>query len=143
MAKKREADFNVVFNKYLRAKGLHCYYEIKQVKLTLPYNAFEPQQLESLLAAQENGLVYKFSDSDQRIKPFDGISAPPLPAFVVVKFAMNAYLIPIDKFMEHVNINMKTPKKRSMNQDEAAFLCKHQLNLSVIHTPKRLRYRQE
>lgn len=126
--KKREADFNVVFNKYLRAKGLHCYYELKQVKLTLSYNAFEPQQLESLLAAQEHGLVYKFSDSDQRIKPFDGISAPPLPAFVVIKFSRIVYLIPIDKFIEHVRLH-KDMKKKSMNQLDAAYIASLKLNL--------------
>lgn len=97
--KKKEASFNTIFNKYLRAKGIHCYYEVKQTEGNFNLNSFEPQQLSSLISAQQNGLVYKFSDADMRLKPFDGGSFPPLPAYVVVKFPHSFYMIPIDAIM--------------------------------------------
>lgn len=103
--KKREADFQVTFNQYIRKKGLRGYFELKQTRGNLlSFSSFEPQQIESLKAAQENGFVHKISDADMRIKPFDSLSCPPLPAFIVVKFHKVFYIVPLDAWIDRQKV---------------------------------------
>ena len=99
---KKEANFQIVFNKYLRATGMQGYFELKQTKTMFSFSAFEPHQITSLLAAQEHGLVYKLSDSDMRIKPFDCISTPPLTAYIVISFTKFFCIIPVNAFVAYV-----------------------------------------
>jgi hypothetical protein len=82
---KREAKITPLITAYIKIKKLYGFFEVKQTR-TKNFNLsnFEPQQLDSLVSACHNGLVYKLSDSDQRIKPFDIISSPPGSAYVVI-----------------------------------------------------------
>jgi len=87
--KKREASANTVLNQYLREKHFYCYYELKEDnrKNAFRLAAIEKVQWEGLQAAERNGLVWKLSDEISRPKPCDGISIPPLPAYLIIKFA--------------------------------------------------------
>jgi len=46
----------------------------------------EAGQDEGLPALEKSGLVVKFSDEISRQKPCDGVSIPPLPSYLVIKF---------------------------------------------------------
>lgn len=97
---KREADFQVVFNKYLRKKGLTGVFELKQTTgKTIRFNVVKEHQIEGLRAAQNSGFVWKLSDADIRMKPFDVIAAPPLRAYIVIKFPGIFHVIPLDAYI--------------------------------------------
>jgi len=103
---KRESKSNTIFNQYLREKrkeGFYCYYEIKIAKgNTFYFRDIEINQLEGLPATEEEGLVWKFSDQDQRKKPIDGMSAPPLPSYLVIKFKESFYMIRIGQILKMI-----------------------------------------
>lgn len=104
---KKEATVQTLFNKYLRKKrseGFYCYYELKIGKKDVFYfSAIEVNQLEGLPVVEKEGLVWKFSDEDQRQKPCDGISAPPLPAYLVIFFENAFYMIRIKVILKMIN----------------------------------------
>jgi len=101
---KKEAKQQVIFNQYLREKRkerFYCYYELKIAKNGyFHFNNIELNQLEGLPATEKEGLVWKFSDQDQRKKPCDGISAPPLPSYIVICFVDTFYMIRIGLIMD-------------------------------------------
>lgn len=94
---KREAGSNTILNQYLREKkkeGFYCYYELKIAKgNSFQFSKIEIGQSEGLPALEKEGMVWKFSDEDRRIKPCDGFSGPPLPAYLVIKFGKAFYFI--------------------------------------------------
>src|SRR5665213_2171919 len=92
--KKREAKYNTLFNKYLRESGMRGYFELKQTKAkSISWFCVQPHQLAGLFAAREGGFIWKLSDEDQRRKPFDCFSTPPLEAYIVIFFTDTFYCI--------------------------------------------------
>jgi len=76
---RSEAKWQVIFNQYLREKRLHGYYELKQTSAeTFPFSKIETNQYEGLQATKKEGLVWKLSDEDRRLKPCDTLCIPPL-----------------------------------------------------------------
>ncbi len=111
----RENKANTLLNQYLRATRMYCYYELKVAKGDrFAFSAIEDNQDEGLPALAKEGLVWKLSDEDSRKKPCDGFCAPPLPAYLVVKFGDIFYFIEYQKI-----INMKAMKVKSINENEA------------------------
>lgn len=102
---KREAKHTVVWGNYLRNnKSFVGIFEVKQTRGDrLYFSAFEPQQITSLVAVEENGYVHKFSDADPRLKMADISSVPPLPAYVVIKFPEAFVAIRIGDFVKFMN----------------------------------------
>ena len=99
--KKREAKHNTLFNKYLRKSGMQGYFELKQTKgNSIRWSCVEPHQMAGLLAAEQGGFIWKLSDEDQRRKPFDCFSAPPLKSYVVIFFPKAFHIILAVKFFK-------------------------------------------
>lgn len=96
--RKVEAKWNTVLNQYLREKKMYCFYELKQTnKETFPLSEIREVQWEGLLATEENGLVWKLSDEISRPAPCDGMSIPPLPSYLIIKFKDGFYFIRFNK----------------------------------------------
>lgn len=123
--KKREAKWNTLLNQFLREKKLHCYFELKQTTAdSISFSAVKEHQINGLLAAQKNGLVWKYSDEDQREKPFDGASTPPLVSYVVIKYPPCFLFIPISWFiLEKKN----SDKRKSLTLERAYEISSHRL----------------
>lgn len=117
--KKIEAQSNIVLNQYLREKrkeGFYCYYELKVAKgNSFQFSKIEEGQHEGLPALEHEGMVWKFSDEDRRVKPCDGFSGPPLPAYLVIKFAKTFYFVRYSYIQQ-----MKESGKVSISREEAA-----------------------
>lgn len=98
--KKREAKSNTILNQYLREKKMYCYYELK-VCLTdiFLFSKIEAVQWNGLQATERSGLVWKLSDEESRPKPCDGLSAPPLPSYLIIKFKEEFCLIRFSKIL--------------------------------------------
>ncbi len=113
-----ESKGNTKLNQYLREKrkeGFYCYYELKVAKgLYFNFKSIEINQDEGLPALASNGLVWKFSDEDSRKKPCDGISAPPLPAYLVIKFGKKYYFVRYDRIQ-----GMMERGEKSITEGEA------------------------
>lgn len=91
---KREASITPAITAYIKIKSLTGLFEVKQTRLLrFNLNNFEPQQLESLMAAERSGLVWKISDADQRLKPCDIISVGPRPSTIVIKIQRAVFFI--------------------------------------------------
>jgi hypothetical protein len=100
--KKYEAYYNTILCNYLREKKFYCYYELKQTNNQDFFNfaKIEKVQWEGLQATERNGLVWKFSDEISRPKPCDGLSAPPLPSYLAIKFSEEFCLIPFGEIIK-------------------------------------------
>jgi len=95
--KKSEARTTTIWNKYCRAEGVLGYFELKYTG-TSKFNLskFEAHQIDSLIAMQENGLVWKLSDSDMREKPCDVLCTPALTSYVVITYKTVFCMIPVN-----------------------------------------------
>ena len=103
--KKREANWNTVFNQYLREKRkvgeMYGFYELKATQSThFLFSKIESHQYTGLQATEQEGLVWKFSDEDQRQKPCDCVCIPPLPSYLVIKFSVQYYIIRISEIVK-------------------------------------------
>ena len=97
---KREAKQNTILNLYLREKKLYMYYELKQTLLdSFPFSKIEKVQWDGLQSTERNGLVWKLSDEESRPKPCDGLSIPPLPSYLIIKFKDEFCLIRFEKIV--------------------------------------------
>lgn len=97
---KREAKQNTILNLYLREKKLYCCYELKQTLLdSFPFSKIEKVQWDGLQSTERNGLVWKLSDEESRPKPCDGLSIPPLPSYLIIKFKDEFCLIRFEKIV--------------------------------------------
>lgn len=126
--RKTEAKSNTILNQYLREKrkeGFYCYYELKVARgNTFNFKAIETNQDEGLPATEREGLVWKLSDEDSRKKPLDGFSAPPLPAYLVIRFESTFY------FIRYTEIQtMKADGIKSINRQSCELLAE-----KVIHS---------
>ena len=98
---KKEAKYQTLFNQYLREKKLTGFFELKQTESeTFPFAKIEQSQWEGLEATEKSGLVWKLSDEDQRPKPCDTLSIPPLPSYLVIKFPDGFYLMRFQKIID-------------------------------------------
>lgn len=110
----RESKDNTILNQYLREKRLYCYYELKTVRGdSFAFSKIEKVQDKGLPALELEGLVWKLSDEDSRQKPCDGFSAPPLPAYLVIKFDESFYFLRYETIRK-----MMDAGKKSINQSE-------------------------
>ena len=100
---KVEAKHNTVLNQYLREmrrKGFYCYYELKQTNLeSFSFGKIRKVQWDGLQSAEKYGLVWKMSDEIRRPKPMDGMSTPPLPSYLIIKFKDGFYFIRFEKIV--------------------------------------------
>lgn len=130
--KRNEAKAQTAFGKYLRERReqgnpLDCYYELKDAG-ELRYFAFssiEPHQLTGLAAMEKHGFTWKLSDQDIREKPCDGLSTPPLPAYLVIKFWEKYYMIPIQEI-----IKLRDDGIVAIKKDRAEELAVHIITIS-------------
>ena len=107
--KKREAADTIIWNHYCKQKKIYGIFELKHCEnKRLNFSAFEPHQIDSLMACEEEGLVWKFSDMDQRKKPADIISVPFIASYVVIKFAEEFVMIRITDFVKFMNSTQET-----------------------------------
>lgn len=99
----KESDLQTLFAKYNKVKRIDGNFEFKDSlgKPSVSYDSFEEQQIPSLLAAQVEGLQWKYSDADPRLKPFDYSSNKPLLGWVGIRFKKTTYLILVEAFIEH------------------------------------------
>ena len=98
---RKEAKWQIVFNQYLREKKMHGFFELKYTDAGIfPFAKIETVQWEGLVATEKNGLVWKLSDEDQRQKPCDCFSIPPLPSYLVIKFKDGFYIIRFQKIID-------------------------------------------
>ena len=105
--RKKEADYQTTFNQYLREKRkvgeMYGFYELKAVgthQNTFLFSRIESHQYTGLQATEQEGLVWKFSDEDQRQKPCDCVCIPPLPSYLVIKFSVQYYIIRIGEIVK-------------------------------------------
>lgn len=114
-SRKKESQSQILFNQYLREKKMPGFFELKVAKGgTFNFNDLKDHQYEGLQAANRNGLVWKLSDDDRRQKPCDTLSIPPLPAFLVIQFVDDFYLIHIDNV-----VKLKLSGHNSITKEEA------------------------
>lgn len=125
-----ESKQNTTLNQYLREqrkKGFYCYYELKVARgLTFNFSKIETNQDEGMPALANEGLVWKLSDEDSRRKPCDGFSAPPLPAYLVIKFGQKFYFVKYEYITE-----MKAKGEKSITEEEAFALATKVVELST------------
>lgn len=122
----KEKKWQVILNQYLRQKRLYCNFELKKTDTdSLPFKAIALHQIESLLAGQITGLLWKYSDQDQRKKPFDGSCNPPLPSYVIIKYPSCFVFISISKFIYQRDFGMT----KSLTIDKAKEICDLQVIL--------------
>ena len=98
---KKEAKWQIVFNQYLREKRMYGFFELKYTESEIfAFAKIETVQWEGLQATEKNGFVWKLSDEDQRQKPCDCLSIPPLPSYLVIKFKPGFYIIRFQKIVD-------------------------------------------
>ena len=98
---KREQKWNTLLNQYFREKEFYCYYELKQTQNeSFQFAKIRKVQWDGAIAMEKNGLVWKFSDEISRPKPCDGVSAPPMPAYLIIKFKDEFCFIRFYKIVE-------------------------------------------
>lgn len=113
---KREALITPTIEKFLKQNKMYCNWEIKQTTSdSIAFNAISDHQVESLLAAQDEGITWKYSDADSRIKPFDGSTNPPLIGYVIIKFPKAVTYITINNFVHCRD----TIKRKSLTFEKA------------------------
>lgn len=117
----KEKDFQTIFSKYNSIAKIVGNFELKDTlgKKSYPYDGFEPQQIPSLLAAEVDGYRIKYSDADQRLKPFDYSSNPPMPGFIVIRFKKNFYIISVTRFLFHKDRS----DRKSITEKECEYIC--------------------
>lgn len=114
--KKREAGHTPRIEKFLKTKQLHCNWEIKQTtRDSFPFAEVPDHQINSLVAAQEEGYTWKHSDADPRTKPFDGSTIPPLPGYIIIKYPKAFVMITVNNFI-HIRSKLK---RKSLTYKEA------------------------
>lgn len=126
---KREASFQTIFNKYLRASGLCGHFELKQTTgKSIRFDAVKPHQVAGLIAAGSKGFVWKYSDQDQRQKPFDCSSIPPLVGYVVVRFSQWFYIIKAADFLRE----KERSTRKSLTEERAWVIATRYVSLKKL-----------
>jgi hypothetical protein len=113
---KREANITPLIEKFLKQNKIYCNYEVKQTTTdSIPFSNVPDHQINSLIAAQEEGISHKYSDADPRIKPCDGSNNPPLPGYIIIKYPKAFVLITVNNFI-HARI---ANRKKSLTFEKA------------------------
>lgn len=121
---KLEAKAQTIWNQYLREKKLYGFFELKiTTGDTISLAKIEKHQYEGLQATEKNGLVWKLSDEDSRLKPCDCISIPPLPSYLVVRYLDGFYMIRFEKIVDLKDRGIVS-LKRSIAEDLAEKIIK-------------------
>lgn len=116
---KREAYWQTVFNQYIKEKKWYGHFELKATEAkTFPFSKIEQVQWDSLQAMETGGLVWKYSDQDQRPKPCDMSSVPPLPCYLVIKFKDGFYIIRFSEILK-----LSEAGEKSISQEVARSVC--------------------
>jgi len=115
-----ENQYQSFLSQYLReCKGFYGYFELKATTLDyLSFNKIEVHQYEGLQATEKNGLYWKMSDQDMRLKPCDCFKTPPLPSYIVIRFPDAYYMVDI----KHI-VRMKEEGKIAIKREEAKQLA--------------------
>lgn len=117
---KREAQFNTLFNKWLK----NVYkktgaFELKQTQTdSLPFSAVVDHQIQALMNAKHGILVYKIPDSGYQ-NPFDVFTLAGVPAYVVIKYPNIICGIDIDMFSTEKALS----QRRSLTSKRATELA--------------------
>jgi len=118
--KKREASFQTIFNQYLRVKKLYGHFELKQTTgNSISFNAVKQHQVDGLMSGSLSPFVWKYSDEDQREKPFDCSCIPPIQGYVVIKYPGIFYIIRVQDFI----IESRRSERKSLTSDRAKEIC--------------------
>ena len=117
---KKEATWNTLLNQYFREKKFYCYYELKQTHTeSFQFSKIRKVQGEGLPSVEKNGLVWKISDEISRPKPLDGLSAPPLPSYLIIKFKHEFVFIrycEIEKLRDEGIISISRSKAEELSE---------------------------
>ena len=113
---KREARLTTNFLKWASVNFRKtCAFEIKQTQgKSLPFSALAEHQKRALLIAKHGFFKHKIVDAGWE-NPFDAFSLFQVPAYVVVFFGRNFYMIDIDVFMQEKEIS----KRKSLTEETA------------------------
>lgn len=124
----RETSAATLIGQYLREarkEGFYCYWELKVAKgKSFPFSKIEEGQKAGLPALEREGLVWKYSDEDSRIKPCDGASTPPLPTYLIIKFGQRYLFVP----QGHIALMILAGEK-SISEAEAEIACERVLTV--------------
>ena len=90
-----------ILGAYLREKKMYGFFELKICNTEyFPFSKIEQHQYDGLQATSKSGLMWKLSDEDQRQKPCDCLSIPPLPSYIVIKFKDGFYMVNINEIVK-------------------------------------------
>lgn len=117
---RREAKKQITVGHIIKSLGLYCNYEVKQTtKEYLNIKQVEDKQIKALLSGEVSGIHWKYSDQDQRIKPFDGSNNPPLPGYIIIKYPKAFTLIRVQKFLD------ETKELKSLSFSKASEIAEY------------------
>ena len=120
-AYKRET---FVFEAKYSKKGIIQFSEVKE------------HQEHALMVTYHDHLVYKLPDGGYSESPFDGISLKKIPAYIVLFFGTDFFMIDIDDWMEM----KKNSNRRSLTLEECARLFhKYSLKVSKVVADEKLK----
>lgn len=96
----------------------------------IPYDSVKEHQEHALLVCKHDHLLYKIPDSGFQ-NPFDGLSLKGIPAFIVLFFKTDVFMIDIDDWM-----TMKqNDNRRSITKEQCERLFKkHSLKVGKVDT---------
>lgn len=126
----KEKDAQSRFTKYIRESGYDksAAFELKfrTEGTALPFSAFEPQQIPSLLKAKQACIYKKLSDADHGLKPFDALQICNAEAWVIACWwhigkGIWVYWIDIDDFVAEQGRSTR----KSLTEDRASELAYH------------------
>mgnify|MGYP003394311371 CR=1 FL=1 len=97
---KREAQFQVRFSHWLKAvylKNNHGgLFELKQCKLSLPFDAVAVHQLDALVCAKLGKFYYKIPDDSVGQKPVDCVGLSCVDAYIVIYYSHERFFCLVD-----------------------------------------------
>lgn len=139
---KFEAKFTTYFEHWLKSIYLpkHRFFagafEIKHThnKPYINFNEVQDHQIRSLLAVNNEGLIYKISDSGLGFKPFDCFTLKNQPAFLVIKYKTFFVLIDINTFI----LEKKSSQRKSLTEIRAKAIAH-----LIVHTNLNLHNKKE
>lgn len=116
--KKREANFTIVFRHWLKSNPLNgsAAFELKQTTSdSFAFRDVQPHQIDALLAAKNDALLYKAPDDTRGHKPFDLFYLHCANAYVVIKYPRLFCVIDIEKFV----LESQVSKRKSLTRERA------------------------
>lgn len=129
----QEKHFQSALNKWLKKNwdDGSCAMELKITKgKSLPYSALKEHQLYGLNKCNHGTLVWKLSDMDMRMKPFDAFILQKVDAYIVIMFyeprkKKVAYIISVYMW----EFTKKHSKRKSITEAECEKIAHKIINL--------------